>query len=203
MKRCCKCKEEKEDSCFYRNKNKKDGLSLECKQCEKTRKDKFYSENIEYIRKKKREESHRNSARRLSYNKKKYHEDIEKSRQEGRDKYWANREKYRENQNKLIKTEPYRKKARERSCRWRKDCKEEYNAFQRYYRKKNSIKTKAVQKVNDAIRYGKLIRPTQCSLCLSPTDIQAHHHDYSKPLEVIWLCRTCHCKEHGKLLDIQ
>lgn len=29
---------------------------------------------------------------------------------------------------------------------------------------------------------------------------QAHHHDYDKPLDVIWLCLRCHLAEHGKKL---
>lgn len=30
------------------------------------------------------------------------------------------------------------------------------------------------------------------------SDVQAHHEDYRKPLEVKWVCRKCHDKEHGK-----
>jgi len=31
--------------------------------------------------------------------------------------------------------------------------------------------------------------------CGSP-DSQMHHPDYSKPLEVVWLCRPCHLALH-------
>lgn len=30
-------------------------------------------------------------------------------------------------------------------------------------------------------------------------EVQAHHHDYSKPLEVTWLCRKHHCEHHRRL----
>lgn len=36
MKKCCRCKEEKLESEFHKNKSKKDGLQLECKDCRKT-----------------------------------------------------------------------------------------------------------------------------------------------------------------------
>lgn len=26
-----------------------------------------------------------------------------------------------------------------------------------------------------------------------------HHPDYSKPLEVVWMCRPCHLAEHKRL----
>lgn len=45
---------------------------------------------------------------------------------------------------------------------------------------------------------GKLI-PEACSVkgCLMPS--QMHHHDYSKPLEVEWMCRKHHLQHHGYL----
>lgn len=47
-----------------------------------------------------------------------------------------------------------------------------------------------------AIRTGTLIRPETCSRCGVQCRPDAHHEDYSKPLEVEWLCRRCHLAEH-------
>jgi hypothetical protein len=44
-----------------------------------------------------------------------------------------------------------------------------------------------------AIKAGLLVRPDTCEQCLaSGVAIEAAHHDYSKPLDVRWLCRRCH-----------
>ena len=53
----------------------------------------------------------------------------------------------------------------------------------------------AYMAVDAALRCGVLIRPQVCSGCGCPDTehrIEAHHHDYTKPLDVIWLCPTCH-----------
>lgn len=47
-----------------------------------------------------------------------------------------------------------------------------------------------------AIRSGKLIRQP-CAACGNPKS-EAHHDDYSKPLNVEWLCRQCHAAAHRK-----
>jgi hypothetical protein len=50
--------------------------------------------------------------------------------------------------------------------------------------------------VNHAIRRGELIRQP-CAICGNEFG-NAHHEDYSKPFEIIWLCRSCHMKLHAR-----
>lgn len=49
-------------------------------------------------------------------------------------------------------------------------------------------------KVRYAVRTGKLIK-LPCIVCGS-LEVEAHHPDYSKPLDVIWLCKTHHHEVH-------
>ena len=32
--------------------------------------------------------------------------------------------------------------------------------------------------------------------------VEAHHEDYSKPLEIIWLCKRCHARLHLKQKEL-
>src|SRR5271165_5386820 len=50
----------------------------------------------------------------------------------------------------------------------------------------------AHQAVHNALRRKILFRPLTCSNCHKPCKPEAHHADYSKPLEVTWLCKECH-----------
>lgn len=60
-------------------------------------------------------------------------------------------------------------------------------------------KHRARMAVSAAVRRGKLIRPTECSNCpASGVPIEGHHADYSKPLDVDWLCRKCHRAIHNQ-----
>lgn len=69
---------------------------------------------------------------------------------------------------------------------------------QRRYRKKHPVKAAARMRVTYAKRIGALI-PRPCKHCGSKDDVQAHHHDYSKPLDVEWVCFRCHReREHGQ-----
>lgn len=48
-----------------------------------------------------------------------------------------------------------------------------------------------------AIQTGKIKRQP-CEVCSDPKS-QAHHEDYTKPLEITWLCRKHHDERHAEL----
>ena len=50
--------------------------------------------------------------------------------------------------------------------------------------------------LNTAVDRGLIHRPLICSRCPSTKRIEGHHEDYGKPLDVIWLCRSCHHTHH-------
>lgn len=49
--------------------------------------------------------------------------------------------------------------------------------------------------LNVYLRRGKITKGN-CSVCNSSDNVEAHHEDYSKPLEVTWLCRLHHLEHH-------
>jgi len=63
---------------------------------------------------------------------------------------------------------------------------------------KNPEKRKAYSEVYCAMKCGKIIKES-CSKCGGNNDVMAHHEDYTKPLEILWLCRLCHIVEHKRL----
>jgi hypothetical protein len=62
------------------------------------------------------------------------------------------------------------------------------------YRARFPEKRRAQGAVANAIRAGKLVR-RPCAVCAADPS-EAHHDDYSKPLDVRWLCRRCHKAHH-------
>jgi hypothetical protein len=63
------------------------------------------------------------------------------------------------------------------------------------FRKRNPEKLKAWWTFNNALRRGKIVKPFSCAKCGSVDRLDGHHSDYSKPLDVVWLCRPCHVEE--------
>lgn len=57
-------------------------------------------------------------------------------------------------------------------------------------------KWKARAKAHYAVKTGKLVKPLKCTDCREVKKLQGHHEDYSKPLELIWLCQKCHTDRH-------
>jgi hypothetical protein len=56
-------------------------------------------------------------------------------------------------------------------------------------------------KVGDVIRDGKLKR-CPCTICGTTKHVHAHHKDYSKPLDVTWLCARCHHRLHSAFPEL-
>jgi hypothetical protein len=86
---------------------------------------------------------------------------------------------------------------RNRGARYKRKQKRTTEKNRQYtinYRAKYPERVKADSKLRWAIRIGRIIREP-CEVCGS-TNSQAHHEDYSKPLEVKWLCPLHHGQVH-------
>ncbi len=72
------------------------------------------------------------------------------------------------------------------------------------FRAENPEKYLAHTKVGNALRDGRLTKGD----CERPSEmtckgrIEAHHDDYSKPLDVRWLCKAHHNELHGVLAAV-
>lgn len=78
-----------------------------------------------------------------------------------------------------------------------------YGAENHFYRDGKRAEDHAQNLVEYAIRRGEIVRPGACEACGNAgryrdgrTAIQAHHDDYTQPLNVRWLCQPCHHKWH-------
>jgi hypothetical protein len=79
--------------------------------------------------------------------------------------------------------------AYERTRFQRPERKKKASTYQLRYRKLNPEKYRARNAVSNALRDGRLVRQS-CLVCGERA--QAHHEDYSRPLEVVWLCFKHH-----------
>ena len=175
MKKVCTgCKEEKNFDEYGKDKNARDGLNQKCKPCCNSRtKLTVRSENaIE--------------------NSRKYRSEWQKKKRpllnaRMRERYVNNIEKERVLAN-----------ARQKKYMASIKGKFKHNETKKRYEKENPEKISAQRKVRSAIKSGKLIRPEICDVCKKQGNIAAHHEDYNKPLEVIWMCQYCHLYHHQR-----
>lgn len=74
--------------------------------------------------------------------------------------------------------------------------------YQRNRRSASPEKNRARQMVSRCVRSG-ILKKTPCSLC-GNENVQAHHADYSKPLDVVWVCFKCHREAfHNQTVIVQ
>ena len=69
----------------------------------------------------------------------------------------------------------------------------------RNWAKRFPQKRMAINAVNNAVRDGRLNKPDSCDRCSKQKRLHGHHDDYSKPLDVMWLCVPCHHARHKEL----
>ena len=91
---------------------------------------------------------------------------------------------------------PHRVKAREDYAKTEEGIKKGNEAKNNWTRR-NPIKKMASTIVGNAVRDGKISKPSNCESCNSePSRLHGHHDDYAFPLVVRWLCPGCHNKWH-------
>jgi hypothetical protein len=67
---------------------------------------------------------------------------------------------------------------------------------------KDKFKKRDYQKshgrVRSALNNGTRTKPINCEICDEKKRLCAHHPDYGDPLEILWVCYSCHGKIHAK-----
>jgi hypothetical protein len=106
---------------------------------------------------------------------------------------WYKENKLRRSINSKIYYENNKKACRATNKKWSEANKEKVKSSQIKYRLKHPERKKARTKVKTAIRNKTLTR-TDCAYPNGRCEgnIDAHHWNYEKPLEVIWFCKKHH-----------
>ena len=135
------------------------------------------------------EKNNENHEKKLESRKKYRENNRERIREQDRNRYMSNpeaaRAKARINQKKYFQSEKGKEKYRLESLKLREKFPE---------------KARARSLLSNAICKGKIQRPDKCSLCgCDKGIIEAHHPDYLKPLDVIWVCKSCHFIIHERI----
>lgn len=184
MRKCTKCeinKEEKKE--FYQWRVERNTFSTICRICRNEQTRKVAKSDKSRLNLKLYREINRESLRnyKRAYGKK----NEEKIALQVHKNYLKNKEKF-------LQT----------SKRWRADNPDKYRKSYIKSMKKHSLKTPARKILAYNIEMGRLIVPKICEHCSREKKLDGHHTDYSKPLEVTWLCKECHGYEHRRFKSI-
>ncbi len=180
MKKCTKCGLEKCEKEFY--KRSKEKLECFCKPCFKERLKKKEERDPEKYRRKSNDKARK--YREENYERiKKYRDEYEKINREKIKK--QRHEDYLKNKEKVL----------EQTKKWRQLNKEKFKQMWLKSSKKYPLKRPARKILNWHVEAGNIIRPDKCEMCDKNCKPEAHHEDYSKPLDVKWVC-SCHTIIH-------
>lgn len=183
MKVCTQCSIDKDGNEFPKCRKNKDGLYSWCKECSKAKTRAYALSNPEAV--KASRDKRKNIALAIAREyKRKNKERLDKLKKAH---YYKNRERICEKAREYSKnlSEEKRKRKHKYYLKWSKteNAKKYKNAHKAVYR---------------GLQKGILVRSNKCVLCFSEEKTEAHHPNYDKPLEVVWLCRKCHGRLHRK-----
>lgn len=178
--------------------NKERRILIDAKKCTKCGITKKLSEYKNILRRGKRVIDSRCAECVAEYKRKHYEQNreyyLEKSRK------WAedNPDKVKEYQERYYKENAERLRAQKREYSRRPEVIERQNERFREYRKDPEfLKRERVRgMVNKRIQSGKIKKPDSCEECGETGYVEAHHEDYEKPFEVVWVCKLCHENIH-------
>lgn len=74
------------------------------------------------------------------------------------------------------------------------------NQAKKRWNKKHPAERAAQRILQSAIESDK-IKKQPCEICGSVKRVHGHHDDYTKPLDVHWLCPACHSRHHKELRE--
>ncbi len=116
-------------------------------------------------------------------------------------KYWNKNHK----EECIIAQKEFHKKnpnySKEHRKKWRKENPEKYQEQRKRWREKNKdnpsekIKASSRRKANYKIELKE-----KCEICEVNKAIERHHNDYSKPLETISVCKSCHLNINNNII---
>ena len=92
--------------------------------------------------------------------------------------------------------EENREKIRQRKREFYQRHRKEELARHREYKSANKHKVAAQSRLKEAVQDGRIKRQP-CEEC-GALKTHGHHDDYSRPLDVRWLCSICHARVHAK-----
>lgn len=174
MKKCSRCQNEKDISQFWKRSDRKAGYHGVCKDCMNSDRPKRNKKNASKLKTQRRECYLRYREKRIEEVKKYYSSLSEEKREEIRQ----------------------RKRINFKNSDAQKKNKLDYQRNR--YSKEKIVANRAIAQ---ALIEEKIFKPGKCQICNLERKLDGHHSDYSKPLEVIWVCRKCHVAIHKRLKE--
>jgi len=178
LKWCPKCSTAKPFAQFFRKASARDGYRAECRSCEYERQKKYSAANPEKVK---------------TWRQNNYWRDPDHKRAQKRADYYRHRSERIDKVRAAV--DPEKKRQYDREYRKRPEVKARQDEQKARYKREQRAKYRAHYYVKNAIRDGRLVRQP-CEVCGKPR-AEAHHDDYSKPLEVRWLCKAHHRAAHA------